>query len=126
MNLMARGMAAHIRRKKQTDGRTVTYSRGREAITLIVWPDAAESRRLTLDPVDTAVNVSDRTYVFAAADLVMGGTTVLPEKDDRITETINGEELAFELRVTPDNPGWNHFDNTRTMLIVRMKRVKPK
>jgi len=126
VGLMDRGMAAHARRKKVTDGRWVTYTRGTEAINLTAWLDEATSRRLTEDPAAVAVTASEKTFVFSKADLVIGGAEVLPQKDDRITETIDGQDIAFELRPTQDDPGWNWFDINRTMLIVRMTRVKVK
>jgi hypothetical protein len=121
--LLDRGQAALLRRQKQAAGRDIIYSRGSEAITLTVWigDNAAFSR--TEEPAAT-VSWNERDYLFDAADLVMAGQQTTPKKGNRITETIDGQDVAYELRPRDAEPAWRYSDPMRTTIRVHLIRVK--
>lgn len=121
MGLLDRGQAALNRRQKQAAGRVVTYSRGTEAVTLTAWIGSTAYTRTTDDP-GASVVWSDRDYLFAAADLRIGGRQVTPEKDDRITEVVDGAEVVFEVSTAPGEPPYRFSDQTRTTYRVHTKR----
>lgn len=124
MGLLDRGRAALVRRQQRAAGREVVYSRGDEAVTLTSWPGSSTLTAAIEDPGSVVVQ-SDRCYLFAAADLYIGGANVLPMRGDRITETIEGEECVFELMYQDGRPQYEWNDITRKILRVHTKRVKP-
>lgn len=67
---------------------------------------------------------SDRDYLIPAAALVIGAVQVLPQRGDRLAETLNGATQTFEI-VTPDNGerAWRFADPQNTLLRVHVKRV---
>lgn len=121
---MQDGADALIDRKKVADGRTVTYSRGQQAITLTVWVIGQAIERNMNDP-GASVVTSERDYVFPVADLIFNGQQVGPLKDDRIEEVINGQPLTFEVTQGPGKPPAEFADEvTRSMWLVHTKRKK--
>lgn len=110
-----------IRRKKQADGRSVTYTRGDSSLSLTAWLGRTLFSRLASPGVGgAAVEWGDRDYLVAVADLTLGE----PALGDRITETINGTAVVFEV-LTPDTgePAWRYSDPTRTVWRIHTKRV---
>lgn len=112
---------------KAMAGRQIVYQRTTAgvlaAVNLTAWPGKSEFEVATNDGV--AVSTADRCYLFAAADLYIGGANVLPEKGDRIIETIDGQDATFELMLDKSRPVWEFNDLTRTILRVWVKRVRP-
>lgn len=120
--LAERAAAMLNRRMKQTRGVTVTYSRaGVGSVTLTAWLGRTQDQA---DGQGVRVEYGDRDYLVEAADLVLGGSAVEPRDADRVTETINGVAVVFE--VMPLNTGaagWRWSDDARTCYRVHTKRV---
>lgn len=123
MGLLDDGAAALIARKQLADGREVTYSRGTKARTLTAWLGNTLFARNTDEP-GASVVWGERDYVFAVADLVLDGVQVVPLKDDRITEVIDGQEVTFEVSTPTGEPPARFLDLTRTMWLVHTKRKR--
>lgn len=108
-------------------GREIVYQRTTDgvlaAVNLTAWPGTAVFTRESPDGVTTIQ--ADRCYLFTAADLYIGGANVLPEKGDRIIETIDGDDLTFEVMLDKGKPVWEFNDHTRQILRVWTKRVRP-
>lgn len=116
--------AALIRRMKSKAGRPVTYTRGAETATLTAWQGNTLYSVATKEPGANVVR-GERDYLFATADLVIGGATVLPQKGDRITDTEpDGTPVTFELQTPTKEPVWRFSDQTRMVVRVHCKRVK--
>lgn len=124
MGLLDDGAAALIARKRESDGREVTYSRGTKAITLRAWLGNTLFARNTDEP-GASVVWGERDYVFAVAELVIDGKQVQPLKDDRITEVIDGQAVTFEIATPTGEPPARYLDLTRQMWIVHTKRKRP-
>lgn len=124
MGLLDDGAAALIERKQTADGRRVTYSRGQKAITLTAWLGNTLFARNTDEP-GASVVWGERDYVFAVADLVIDGVQVMPLKDDRIAEVIDGQEVTFEVSTPTGEPPARFLDLTRQMWLVHTKRKRP-
>lgn len=124
MGLLDDGAAALIARKKQSDGREVTYSRGTKAITLTAWLGNTLFARNTDEP-GASVVWGERDYLFAVAELVIDGQQVSPLKDDRITEVIDGQPITFEISTPTGEPPARFNDLTRQMWLVHTKRKRP-
>lgn len=108
---------------KQSAGRTVTYTRGAQSVQLTAWVGNTLFARQTDEP-GASVVWGERDYLFAVADLVLGGVAAVPMKGDRITETIDGAALTFELMTPTGEPVWRYADQTRQVARVHTKRVK--
>lgn len=99
-------------------GVSVTYTRGATSIALTAVVgrvayrvDAEGGRR---------VELGDRDYLITAADLTFG----TPRVGDRVTETIDGAAVVFELQDTDTGePCWRWSDPQRTEYRCHVKRV---
>ncbi len=124
--LLDRGIAAHTARMKTGAGRVVVYQRIVDgvlsAVNMTVWPGTATFQRDVADPGASVVQ-ADKCYLFAVADLYLGGANVLPVKGDRIIETIDGQDVTFELMNEKGRPVWEFNDHTRQILRWWGKRV---
>lgn len=70
------------------------------------------------------IQFGDRDYLINRADLTVSGAEVLPAIGDRITETIDGVGVVFEV-MTPDTgePAWRWSDPARSVYRIHCKRV---
>lgn len=123
---MDRGAAALVRRMKLSAGREVVYSRGATLrADLTAWVGNTLFARRTDEP-GASVVWGDRDYLIPVADLTaaLGGQAVrLPQKGDRIAETIDGTECVFELMTPTGEPVWRYADQTRQVFRLHTKRV---
>jgi hypothetical protein len=98
----------------------VTYTRGATVLTEV--PAVVGRTVFASNQMGGArVEFGDRDYLIAAADLTLGE----PALGDRITETIDGAAVVFEI-VTPDTgePAYRWSDGeTRVTWRVHTKRV---
>lgn len=121
--LSDRGMAALARRQKLAAGVSVTYTRAADGSTvaLTAVPGLVTARSGELPG---RVEIAERDYQIAVADLVLGGVPFAPRIGDRIAETINGAECVFEV-MQPDT-GENaarYGSQTRVFYRVHTKKV---
>lgn len=98
-----------------TDGVAVTAVTGQEARDLATRPAGSAVR----------VNNRERDYLIVLADLTAAsaGAFTLPAEGDRITETIDGREVTFEVSKRDGEPCWRWSDRERTRLRVHTKQV---
>lgn len=126
--LLDRGIQAHIRRMNRGAGRCVVYQRNIGGIlyapNVIVWPGRAGFERTNQEQLVTVIT-ADKGYLIEAAALYISGALVLPQKGDRIVETIHGQEFTFELMFDKGYPVWEFNDLTREILRLGTKRVRP-
>lgn len=122
MSLRSRGAAALTRRLLQSDGVEVTYTRGAQSEIITVWIGNTLFAR-TLDEPGASVIWGDRDYLIPVASLVIGGTATTPQKGDRITETIDGVPVVFELQTPTGEPSWRHSDQDRTRYRIHTKKA---
>lgn len=119
MTLRSRGTAARIRRHKAAAGVSVTYARaGQSSLALSAWVGRIAFRSDYGGGV--RVELGDRDYFVAVADLTLG----TPRLGDRITETIGGTAVTFEVQ-TPETGEacWRYHDPDRTVYRLHCKRV---
>lgn len=124
MTLMANGMAFLSDRLATAAGVTVTYARGpvEATITAVVGDQTANALR-TGQPPPATTNWVDRDYLVAAADLTAADFGE-PLVGDRITETINGESVTFELmRQQGGGQPWRWSESDRLTYRLHAKRV---
>ena len=125
MNQRDAGQAALIRRQKAARGVSVTYARGSTTFALTAWDGRTLFSVRPGEPGGAAAVWGDRDYLFAVADFAaFGFATPSPLIGDRISETIGGTAVTFEV-MTPDSgePAVRYSDQTRTVWRVHTKRV---
>ena len=127
MALLQRGQAMLNRTLVADAGVSIVYARTVTDVTttatLVAWVGR------TLFAGQTSQNAAraewgERDYLIPVAALVIGGVPVTPQKNtDRITETINGVPVVFELQTPTGEPVWRFADQFRTLYRVHCKRV---
>jgi len=75
--------------------RTVTYRRG--ASTVEVLATVGATRFEADDGSGMVIEMESRDYLIAAADLVLDGQQVLPERGDQVLETRDGVTHVYEV-----------------------------
>ena len=107
---------------KANASQEVIYRRGAEEVTL----KAVIGRTLLkLDDGYGGVRMewTDRDFLIAAEDLILGGQRVLPERGDRILETHDGKTLVYEVLAPGNEPEWRWSDPYRTLLRIHTKLI---
>jgi len=102
--------------------RQIVYRRGGDEVTL----QATVGRTLLkVDDGYGGVRMvwTDRDFLLAAQDLVLGGRPTLPERGDQILETVNGQTRTYEVMAPGNEPEWRWSDPHRTMLRIHTKLV---
>jgi len=107
---------------KEHASRPVAYRRGAEEVSL-----QATIGRTLLKLNDGYGGVrmewTDRDFLIHAADLVLGGNAVLPERGDLIRETQGGKVFVYEVMAPGKEPAWRWSDVFRKVLRVHAKQV---
>lgn len=67
--------------------------------------------------------VESRDYLIQAADLILAGGTVLPQRGDRIRETQGGKTFVYEVMAPGKEPHWRYSDPYRKLLRIHTKHV---
>lgn len=119
-SLGERAAAALVRRQKAAWGVAVTYARaGSGPLSLTAVPGATVYQSAP-DGAGVRQEVSERDYLVAVADLTLG----TPALGDRVTETINGTAVTFEV-ATPKNgePEWRYSSQWNVLYRIHCKRV---
>jgi hypothetical protein len=77
------------------------------------------------DGAGALLRVESRDYLITAADLVLGGTSVLPQRGDQIRETdaLTGQIYVYAVMAPGDEPHWRWSDPYRRTLRVHTKHV---
>jgi len=107
---------------KEHAARTVVYRRGAGEVSV----QATIGRTLLkLDDGYGGVRMewTDRDFLIHAADLVLNGVAVLPERGDLIRETQGGKVIVYEVMAPGKEPPWRWSDVFRKVLRVHTKQV---
>lgn len=130
MSLMTRGVDMLRRRLAASAGETVTYlgatDRGAgagESVGLTAWFGRPEG--LAAELADRATSESDDVdALIPVANLVLDSVAVTPAKGDRVTRTVGGSPVVYEVRPrSPAEPEWRYSDAGRTVVRVQLKKV---
>jgi hypothetical protein len=73
------------------------------------------------DEYGITIRTESRDYLILAADLILDGETVLPERGDTITETDGDFTLVYEVLPIGNQPHWRYSDPFRKRLRVHTK-----
>ena len=102
--------------------RAVVYVRGAEQVavqavvgrTLLKLSDGAGGVRMEW---------TDRDFLIQAADLVLGGGPVLPQRGDVVRETVGTTTFVYEVMAPSGEPPWRWSDVFRKVLRIHTKQI---
>lgn len=102
--------------------REVVYRRGAQEVTV----QATVGRTLLkLDDGYGGVRMewTDRDFLIQALDLVLAGSSSLPERGDVIRETQGAKTFIYEVMAPGKEPPWRWSDTYRKLLRIHTKQV---
>lgn len=102
-------------------GRPVTYRRGADtaAVTATIGRTVFELD----DEFGVLKKVESRDFLIPAADLVLSGVTVLPERGDEIDETQGSVTYTYEVMAPGKEPPFRFSDPYRRTLRIHTKQT---
>ena len=107
--------------RKKHLAKAVTYCRGQAEVEVL-----ATAGRTTFE-IESSAGVAERfearDFIITAADLVLNGETVPPERGDKIRETSGGQTLVYEVVGPGSEPCWRWSDTYRLAIRVHTKQV---
>lgn len=122
-NLMSRGATCLGSKAKVAAGRTVTYRRGTDTVSLVL--PAQKHMEEVIDSEGVGTWVRDYAWTLVASELILAGTLERPREGDFIEETLAGEAIKWEVLPPVENlPCWNWFDQNRILITVHSKQVE--
>jgi hypothetical protein len=107
---------------KEHVSRPVVYRRGADEVAV----QATIGRTLLkLDDGYGGVRMewTDRDFLIQAADLVLGAGAVLPERGDKVRETVGSKTFVYEVMAPGKEPPWRWSDVYRKLLRIHTKQV---
>jgi hypothetical protein len=107
---------------KEHVSRQVVYRRGAQEVAV----QATIGRTLLkLDDGYGGVRMewTDRDFLIHAADLVLGANTVLPERGDKVRESVGATTFVYEVMAPGKEPAWRWSDGFRKLLRIHTKQV---
>ncbi len=106
----------------QMAGTTVAYQRGSETIPeLKAIP--TEEKYSVPDEQGVLNEIHSRDYLVETNRLKIGGEVVEPRAGDRITETIEGQDMVFEVFPVDKQRCFRYRDASRQSIRIHTKRV---
>lgn len=97
----------------------VVYGRGAETVTVNAIIGRTEFD--AADEYGITIRTESRDYLILAADLILDGSVVLPERGDTITETDGDFTLVYEVLPIGNQPHWRYSDPFRKRLRIHTK-----
>jgi len=101
-------------------GQTVTYHRGDASVSVTAVPGRSEYE------VDTEYGIERsyaRDFIVEAADLIISGSTITPQRGDLIKQTVGDDVLVFEVMAPASGVDCYNLDQTGTSTRIHTKQV---
>lgn len=120
-DLLAKGSAWLEEQRTRHVSQIVTYRRGAETAQL-----AATIGRTKFEVDDgygAIERYESRDFLVLAEDLIVGGSAVLPDRGDRIEETVSTTTYVYEVCAPGKEPPWRYSDPYRQTLRIHTKLV---
>lgn len=109
-------------RQKQHASRLVTYERG--AATVAVQATIGRTIFEIDDEIGVVHKIESRDFLIHAADLVLSGSAVLPERGDRVRETDGTTTYIYEVMAPGKEPHYRYSDAYRKRFRIHTKQVE--
>jgi hypothetical protein len=100
---------------------TVVYQRGSNTVSVLATIGATIFR--IDDGAGALLRVEARDYLITAADLVVGGSPIVPRRGDRIRETFGSQTFIYEVSAPGDEPEWRWSDPYRQTYRIHTQQV---
>ena len=116
------GLAWLTGKLREYAAQTVTYSRGTDSVDV---PATFGKKLLKIDDGMGGIRVewTDMDFLIPAADLVLNGSPVIPQRGDLIHITEAYDTQTFEVLPFGSEPAWRWSDPHQSMLRIHTKRV---
>ena len=106
---------------KSHAGRSVTYRRGGDSVTVTATIGRTEFE--LDDEFGVLRKIESRDFLISAADLVLNSVTVLPERGDEIDETQGSVTYTYEVMAPGKEPHYRFSDPYRRTLRIHTKQT---
>lgn len=100
----------------------IVYIRGESSIE--VKAVVGRSPQTVNDEGGLLIDIDSRPYMVMVEDLVIDDAATVPMRGDRIQQTIDGEDLLFEVLPTPGKQESQYSDAGRTQFRINTKRIE--
>ncbi len=100
---------------------SVVYQRGTDTVELLATIGTTVFQ--IDDGAGALLRIESRDYLIRATDLLVGGSSVLPRRGDRIRETKGTQVFVYEVVGPGDEPCWRWSDSYRQTLRIHTKQV---
>lgn len=121
-NKLRTGMDWLNRKLKQHAGESLVYSRGVHSVTLTA-PLGKTLLSLSDGRGGNRLEWTDADFLITAADLVLEGEQVTPERGDKIRWVSGGDTLVFEVMANGGEPPWRWSDEHRQVMRIHAKQI---
>lgn len=100
---------------------SVTWKRGTATVTLNATFGATNYRQV--DDFDRFIVVRSHDFIISPSDLILSGSTVVPEKGDVVEWLTATERQRFRVLPFQEEPVWRFTDAHQRMMRVHSKRI---
>ena len=121
-DLLDTGSAFLDRARGQWASRTVVYARGGDSVEL--GATVGRTQWEQTDQFGEIERSETRDFLVTAADLVLGGLAILPERGDRITEIADAGTRVHQVLAPGSGPPWQWADPYRRTLRIHTREVE--
>ncbi len=108
-------------KRTQHASRVISYVRGAQSVDLL-----ATIGKTTFEVDDgygVLVRHESRDFLVLAADLMLDGAPVLPQRGDRVRETQGQQVFVYEVTAPGKEPCWRYSDPYRKTLRIHSKNI---
>lgn len=121
-SLLQRGVSWLADKLKDHAGETITYTRGAQSVTITAVPGKS-MLRVQDSSGNSVIEWTDADWLIAAADLVIGGSAIEPQRGDLIARTSGGSTITYEVRPIESEGAWRWSDESRTIMRIHTKEI---
>ena len=123
MGLLGRGATFLNRALGASAGGSLTYARPSASLTATItgWAGQEERDEVTAPSTNSRLTDRERDFLIPVGQAAFGPFG-LPKVGDTITETINGESVAFVVSPRDTEPAWRYSDIARSRFRVHTRK----
>lgn len=122
-DMLADGEAWLIGKLGSHAAKTVTLKRGSASVS-ITATKPREQRQITVSGETIFLGYTVQDWIVAAADYTVDGVVVLPERYDKLLESVGTETYWYELLPDQGLPAWEYMGGGRKMIRLHSKRFR--
>lgn len=122
MSTASDGLALHLQSLSGSAGVEITYSRDADSVTLTATP--GETVFDALDQGGNVIQIISQDFIVARSDLVLSGAAVVPARNDKIVQTVNGAEIEYRLLIDFGLPHFREMDAYGKGFRLHTKRIE--